>query len=64
MVKHLQAICAQEGITAEEDALHIIALKADGALRDSLSIFDRMTSFGGKECPDIDYRLLSNKLWN
>ncbi len=49
MVKHLQAICQQEGIEAEEDALHIIALKADGALRDALSIFDRMTSFGGKK---------------
>jgi DNA polymerase-3 subunit gamma/tau len=44
MVAHLQNICAQEGIEAEEDALHIIAQKADGALRDALSIFDRITS--------------------
>ncbi|MEZ5030381.1 MAG: DNA polymerase III subunit gamma/tau [Saprospiraceae bacterium] len=43
-VSHLQGICQQEGITAEEDALHIIAEKADGALRDALSIFDRMAS--------------------
>lgn len=49
MVAHLQDICAKEGITADPDALHIIAQKADGALRDSLSIFDRITSFSGKE---------------
>lgn len=48
MVLHLQYICSQEGIEAEEDALHIIAQKADGALRDALSIFDRITSFAGK----------------
>ncbi len=45
MVLHLKNICQKEGITAEEDALHIIAQKADGALRDALSIFDRITSF-------------------
>lgn len=44
MVLHLKSICKQEGITAEEDALHIIAQKADGALRDALSIFDRIAS--------------------
>lgn len=44
MVKHLQNICTQEGIEAEEDALHIIGQKADGALRDALSIFDRITA--------------------
>lgn len=49
MVKHLSEICAQEGIEAESDALHIIAQKADGALRDSLSIFDRIVSFSGKK---------------
>ncbi|MFN4253508.1 MAG: DNA polymerase III subunit gamma/tau [Saprospiraceae bacterium] len=42
MVAHLQAICRKENIEAEEDALHIIAQKADGALRDALSIFDRI----------------------
>lgn len=45
MVSHLQGICEQEGIDADKDALHIIAQKADGALRDSLSIFDRIVSF-------------------
>ncbi len=49
IVEHLQHICAQEGITADPDALHIIGQKADGALRDALSIFDRITSFSGKE---------------
>ena len=48
MVMHLQNICRQDGIEAEDEALHIIGQKADGALRDSLSIFDRITSFSGK----------------
>lgn len=48
IVLHLQNICRQEGIEAEEDALHIVGQKADGALRDALSIFDRITSFSGK----------------
>jgi DNA polymerase-3 subunit gamma/tau len=48
MVLHLKSICEKEGIAAEEDALHIVAQKADGALRDALSIFDRITSFSGK----------------
>jgi DNA polymerase III subunit gamma/tau len=48
-VAHLKSICLQENIEAEEDALHIIALKADGALRDALSIFDRITSGSGKK---------------
>ncbi len=49
IVKQLQIICATEGITAEEEALHVIAQKADGAMRDALSIFDRIVSFSGKE---------------
>lgn len=47
MVAHLEGICKQEGIEADPDALHMIAQKADGALRDSLSIFDRIVSFSG-----------------
>ena len=46
---HLSEVAKQEGIDAEDDALHIIAQKADGALRDALSIFDRVVSFSGKE---------------
>ncbi len=45
---YLKVICEKEGITAEDDALHIIAQKADGAMRDALSIFDRVISFSGK----------------
>jgi DNA polymerase-3 subunit gamma/tau len=48
IVTHLEGICKEEGITAEHDALHIIAQKADGALRDALSIFDRIVSFSNK----------------
>jgi DNA polymerase-3 subunit gamma/tau len=45
---YLKIICEKEGIIAEDDALHIIAQKADGAMRDALSIFDRVVSFSGK----------------
>ena len=45
---HLMQVAKNEGIEAEEDALHIIAQKADGAMRDALSIFDRVVSFSGK----------------
>ncbi|MEX6625654.1 DNA polymerase III subunit gamma/tau [Tenacibaculum salmonis] len=46
--KYLKTICIKENITADDDALHIIAQKADGAMRDALSIFDRVVSFSGK----------------
>ncbi len=45
---HLAEIAKTEDIDAEDDALNIIAQKADGALRDALSIFDRVVSFSGK----------------
>jgi DNA polymerase-3 subunit gamma/tau len=48
MVKHLQGICEKEGVEAEDSALHVVALKADGALRDALSIFDQLVAFAGK----------------
>ena len=44
---HLAKIATQEAITADPDALHMIAQKADGALRDALSIFDQIVSFSG-----------------
>ncbi len=47
-VGHLQGICEQEGISADADALHIIAEKADGALRDALSLFDRLVDYSTK----------------
>ena len=46
---YLKYIAENQGIEAEDDALHIIAQKADGAMRDALSIFDRVVSFSGKE---------------
>jgi len=45
VANHLAEICEKESIEFESDALHIIGQKADGALRDGLSIFDRMVSF-------------------
>jgi DNA polymerase III subunit gamma/tau len=47
ITKHLQYVAKSEDITADYDALHVIAQKADGALRDALSIFDQMVSFTG-----------------
>ncbi len=45
---HLQNIAVKEGIQYEDDALYLIAQKADGALRDALSIFDRLSTFSQK----------------
>ncbi|MFH6604517.1 DNA polymerase III subunit gamma/tau [Maribacter algicola] len=47
--EYLKYIAENQGVEAEEDALHIIAKKADGAMRDALSIFDRVVSFSGKK---------------
>ncbi len=49
IVEHLKHIAANEGVEAEEDALHIVAQKADGGLRDALSIFDQIVSFSGNK---------------
>ena len=57
--QHLQNIALKEGIVAEEEALNIVAQKADGALRDALSIFDQMVSFSGK---NITYKDVINNL--
>ena len=46
---YLKYIAGEQGIEADDDALHIIAQKADGAMRDALSIFDRVVSFSGKQ---------------
>ncbi len=48
IAKHLAFVAQSEGVSAEPEALNIIAQKADGALRDALSIFDQMVSFSGK----------------
>ncbi|GIM59775.1 DNA polymerase III subunit gamma/tau [Capnocytophaga canimorsus] len=46
--EYLKYIAQQQGIKAEDEALQIIAQKADGAMRDALSIFDRVVSFSGE----------------
>jgi len=45
MVEHLQYVASSEGMTAEDEALNVIAQKADGGMRDALSIFDQAASF-------------------
>ena len=49
ITNHLLFVAKSEGIIAEQEALNIIAQKADGALRDALSIFDQIISFSGNE---------------
>ena len=46
-VEYLKYIASQEGVTFDDEALHIIAQKADGGMRDALSMFDKVVSFGG-----------------
>ena len=45
MAQHLRFVATSENVQADDDALHLIAEKADGALRDALSIFDQLVSF-------------------
>ncbi len=49
VAKHLAYISTQEGVEADPEALHIVAEKADGSMRDALSIYDQMVSFAGKQ---------------
>jgi DNA polymerase-3 subunit gamma/tau len=62
IAKHLEAIADKEGIKAEAQALHTIAQKADGGLRDALSIFDQLVSFGGDSLTYADVRKNLNVL--
>lgn len=50
---HLRHVATQEHIKAEDDALHLLAQKADGGLRDALSMFDQMVTFSGH---DLTYK--------
>ncbi len=52
-IRHLQYVAKQEGITATDEVLNVVAQKADGGMRDALSIFDQLVSFCGK---DITYK--------
>ena len=45
IVEHLAKVASKEGVTTEEAALHVIAQKADGGMRDALSLFDQMVSY-------------------
>jgi len=51
---YLHKLAKEQQIDAEDDALHIMAQKADGALRDALSIFDRILSFSGDKITRLD----------
>lgn len=46
-IHHLQYVAKQEGVTVSEEALNVVAQKADGGMRDALSIFDQLVSFCG-----------------
>ncbi|HCS88292.1 MAG TPA: DNA polymerase III subunit gamma/tau [Bacteroidales bacterium] len=52
IIRHLQNIARKEGVNASEEALNVVAQKADGGMRDALSIFDQLVSFCGA---DITY---------
>jgi DNA polymerase-3 subunit gamma/tau len=56
---YLDFVAQKEGVTATPEALHIIAQKADGALRDALSFFDQLVSFSGKE---LKYEVVTEHL--
>ena len=49
IVRNLREIAGREGITADDESLHVIALKADGAMRDALTIFDQTVAFCGTD---------------
>jgi DNA polymerase-3 subunit gamma/tau len=59
MAEHLASIAKKEGISYEPDALHIIAQKADGGLRDALSMFDQIVSFSDGK---VTYRTVIDNL--
>lgn len=59
IAQHLRFVADSEKVQAEEEALQIIAQKADGALRDALSIFDQLVSFTGK---DLKYSMVVESL--
>ena len=59
IVDHLSKICKSEGVTADEDALHLIANKGDGALRDALSVFDQAVALCGSS---LEYSTLASAL--
>ena len=59
IAKHLAEIANKEGIAYDEDGLHLIAQKADGGLRDALSMFDQIVSFSSK---NVNYKTVIDNL--
>jgi DNA polymerase-3 subunit gamma/tau len=59
IVSSLQEIAVKEGVKTTPEALHVIAAKADGALRDALSMFDQLIAFAGKE---LTYDIVTEQL--
>jgi DNA polymerase-3 subunit gamma/tau len=59
IVSSLQEIAVKEGVKTTPEALHVIAAKADGALRDALSMFDQLVAFAGKE---LTYDIVTEQL--
>lgn len=54
MVRNLRGIAVKEGVTIDDESLHVIASKADGAMRDALTIFDQTVAFCGTEVKYAD----------
>ncbi|MDO8993643.1 MAG: DNA polymerase III subunit gamma/tau, partial [Daejeonella sp.] len=59
MAQHLAEIADKEGISYDQDGLHMIAQKADGGLRDALSMFDQIVSFSNK---NVNYKAVIDNL--
>lgn len=59
MALHLQDIAVKEGVSYDQDGLHLIAQKADGGLRDALSMFDQIVSFSNK---NVNYKAVIDNL--
>lgn len=59
IAQHLAEIADKEGIAYDQDGLHLIAQKADGGLRDALSMFDQIVSFSSK---DVNYKAVIDNL--
>ncbi|MDO4758519.1 MAG: DNA polymerase III subunit gamma/tau [Rikenellaceae bacterium] len=58
-VEYLKYIASQEGVEVDEESLNLIAQKADGGMRDALSMFDKAVSFGGQK---LEYRAVAQTL--
>lgn len=62
MVRHLAAMCENEGVTISTDSLKRIAIAAEGSLRDSQSLLDQVLSYSGEQVADEDVNLVLGRL--